>query len=70
MQRAAGKNPYVVPVGGTCPLSAWGYISAVDELVTQTGFNVTPDTDLGFDHIVFAAGSGGTATVSGSSIDL
>lgn len=53
--RSKGKNPYVVPVGGTCPKSAWGYIAAVGELIEQS-------EDVPFDHIVFAIGSGGTAT--------
>eukprot|EP00971_Amphidinium_carterae_P101463 2008342-Amphidinium_carterae.1 len=29
--RCAGKLPYIVPVGGTTPMSAWGYINAVQE---------------------------------------
>ena len=33
--RAQGRKPYVVPVGGTTPMSAWAYISATDELITQ-----------------------------------
>lgn len=54
--RKEGRNPYVVPVGGTCPMTAWAYISAVEELEGQLA------QDEKFDHIVFAAGSGGTAT--------
>jgi D-cysteine desulfhydrase len=54
---ASGRRPYVVPVGGTTPVGTWGYINAVDELCKQTERQQLPD----FDHIVVAAGSGGTA---------
>lgn len=47
-----GRNPYVIPVGGSCPLGSFGYMSCVEEILN---FNET------FDHIVFACGSGGTA---------
>ena len=60
--RAQGKNPYVVPVGGTCPLGAWGYLSAVDELTQQMSQGGQGSGAAEFDAIVFAAGSGGTAT--------
>ena len=89
--RAQGRKPYVVPVGGTTPMSAWAYISATDELITQCREGRLPTQEGGvpseqgsvpplppqatergrataaaetlpFDHIVFAAGSGGTAT--------
>lgn len=52
--RRQGKNPYVIPVGGTCPLGTWGYLSAVEELQEQ----LSPEDPV--DHIVVAAGSGGT----------
>jgi len=59
--RAQGRRPYVVPVGGTTPMAAWGYIDAVSELREQLGMD-----ELGgvcpFDHIVFPVGSGGTAS--------
>ena len=54
---AEGRRPYVVPVGGTTPVGTWGYINAVDELIQQQQQQGKPD----FDHIVVAAGSGGTA---------
>lgn len=50
-----GKRPYVIPVGGSNPLGAFGYISCVDELIKQT-----EALALSFDHIVVACGSGGT----------
>lgn len=34
--RAAGKNPYVVPVGGSNALGCWGYMMALEELAQQT----------------------------------
>lgn len=34
---AAGKKPYIVPVGGSSPLGTWGYLDAVDELHQQAG---------------------------------
>jgi len=56
-----GRTPYIIPVGGTTPMAAWGYINAVAELREQLGLG-----DVGgkcpFDHIVFPVGSGGTAT--------
>jgi D-cysteine desulfhydrase len=55
---AAGRRPFIIPVGGSDPLGAWGYLEAVEEMLDQ-------QRSLGmeqFDHIVFACGSGGTAT--------
>lgn len=50
--RAAGRRPYVVPVGGSSPLGAGAYAGAADEIVA----------DLGHDDVlvVTATGSGGT----------
>ena len=33
--RAEGRNPYVIPVGGSSPLGCWGYVEAVRELKAQ-----------------------------------
>jgi D-cysteine desulfhydrase len=62
---AGGRRPYVVPVGGTTPVGTWGYIKAVEELCEQLA---QPPASGGgtpapppFDHVVVAAGSGGTA---------
>ncbi len=49
--RAAGKRPYVMPVGGSTPLGAVGYANAALELCEQMD---------DFDTIVLATGSGGT----------
>ena len=59
--RAEGKNPYVIPVGGSNVLGAWGYLEAINEIAEQikSGNGNLPGN---FDHIVFACGSGGTAT--------
>lgn len=52
---AAGRRPYVIPVGGSNALGTWGYLAAVEELRQQLGDQPAPD------HIVVACGSGGTA---------
>ena len=52
-----GKRPFVIPVGGSNPLGAFGYIDAFAEIQVQS-----EELQLSFDHIVFACGSGGTAT--------
>lgn len=51
-ERAAGRNPYPIPLGGSNPLGAVAYAAAVDELLRQTTEH--------FDRIVFASSSGGT----------
>jgi len=48
---AAGKNPYMVPYGGSSPVGALGYAFAMKELVEQ---------DVQADWIVFGTSSGGT----------
>ena len=50
--RKEGKNPYVIPVGGSCVLACFGIFDVVQEIINQGG---------DFDHLVFACGSGGTA---------
>jgi 1-aminocyclopropane-1-carboxylate deaminase/D-cysteine desulfhydrase-like pyridoxal-dependent ACC family enzyme len=49
--RAAGRKPYIVPLGASTPLGALGYVRAVGELLEQ---GVRPDV------IVHACSSGGT----------
>lgn len=49
-----GHNVYVIPEGGSTTLGIWGYISFVDELLSQ----VQP---FKMDGILTAAGTGGTA---------
>lgn len=50
-----GKKPYKIPVGGSNALGTYGYIEACSELSKQADISE-------FDHVVFATGSGGTAT--------
>jgi len=52
-----GKNPYPIPVGGSNGLGTWGYLEAIREVIEQIR-----EISLRVDHIVFACGSGGTAT--------
>jgi D-cysteine desulfhydrase len=48
---ADGKNPYLVPYGGSSPTGALGYAFAVEELMKQ---------NIHADYIVFGTSSGGT----------
>jgi D-cysteine desulfhydrase family pyridoxal phosphate-dependent enzyme len=53
--KAEGRRPYVIPLGGSVPVGAAGYVAAVEELAGQLetrGERV--------DAMVFASGSGGT----------
>ncbi|MFH2093790.1 MAG: D-cysteine desulfhydrase family protein [Pseudomonadota bacterium] len=51
--KAKGKNPYVVPYGGSNELGAYAFIRALEELEQQVEISQ-------FSHIVFASSSGGT----------
>lgn len=53
--KSAGKNPYVVPYGGSSELGALSFVAAMKELDSQCR-----EYDLSFSHIVFASSSGGT----------
>ena len=53
--KQAGKNPYVVPYGGSNELGALAFVEALKELETQR-----QDTGKSFTYIVFASSSGGT----------
>jgi len=53
--RAAGGRPYVVPVGGSVPTGAAGYVAAVEELAGQLA-----ERGEQVDRIFFASGSAGT----------
>ncbi|TWT88736.1 L-cysteate sulfo-lyase [Pseudobythopirellula maris] len=53
--RTAGKRPRVIPVGGSTPLGAVGYVAAMFELVGQLA-----ERDLRVDHLLLATSSGGT----------
>ena len=53
--RENGRNPYVIPSGGSSPLGALGYVDCALEIVRQQ-----KDQRVKFDHLVMATGSGGT----------
>ena len=46
-----GKKPFIIPVGGSNSIGAFGYVECIKEILEQ---------EVSFDHIVFACGSGGT----------
>ncbi|MDP3486525.1 MAG: D-cysteine desulfhydrase family protein [Bacillota bacterium] len=50
-----GKTPYIVPLGGSSPVGAAGYIRAIKELVDQTDLG-----GISVEYIVHASGSAGT----------
>jgi D-cysteine desulfhydrase family pyridoxal phosphate-dependent enzyme len=51
--------PYPIPVGGSNGMGTWGYINGVEELLAQWD---SIESKPSLDHVVFACGSGGTAT--------
>ena len=53
--RAGGRRPYVIPLGGSNPIGAAGYVVAMEEFLAQC-----TESTVSFDHIVLATGSGGT----------
>ena len=53
--RAAGHNPYLVPVGGSVPLGTVGYVDCAREIFAEA-----LEQDIKIDRIVATAGSGGT----------
>lgn len=63
--RDNGRKPYPIPVGGSNGLGTWGYINAVQEIISQLqqqqGHENAANLPSLPDHIVFACGSGGTA---------
>ena len=54
-QRAMGRNPYLIPYGGSNVLGATSYVLAMEELLAQM-----QAINLNVDFIVFASSSGGT----------
>jgi D-cysteine desulfhydrase len=56
--KAGGRTPYIIPEGGSNALGAWGYATAVEELVVDVKRldkgEIRPTT------VICAAGSGGT----------
>lgn len=53
--RSGGARPYVIPLGGSVPTGAAGYVAAVEELAEQLEARRER-----VDRIVFVSGSGGT----------
>ncbi len=54
-ERAAGRRPYAIPLGGSTPLGAVGYVSAMIELKAQM-----EKSGPNFGRMIFASSSGGT----------
>lgn len=52
-----GRTPYIIPEGGSNGLGTWGYLECIHEIHSQL-----IEMDHQIDDIVFACGSGGTAT--------
>ncbi len=53
--KAGGAKPFVIPLGGSTPLGAVGYVNAALEMAGQL-----VDMGMKIDHVFLAAGSGGT----------
>ncbi len=53
--RAAGRRPYIIPVGGSTAVGCLGYVAAISELAEQAAAQ-----SLRIDAMVSAAGSTGT----------
>ena len=53
--RAKGRQPYLIPSGGSNPVGTLGYVKAAQELLQQA-----QEKSLRLDHIVVASGSAGT----------
>lgn len=54
-ERAAGRKPYAIPLGGSNAVGAAAYVQAMKELARQT-----VEQDVRLDHIILASSSGGT----------
>jgi len=53
--RSKGRNPYIIPGGGSNPIGALGYIDCALEFMTQANRK-----GIVIDHVVHATGSAGT----------
>ena len=60
--RAAGKRPYLIPVGGSNGLGTWGYVEAMREISEQAGEQ--PFTDIA----LVRSGASAAGSVSGVKI--
>lgn len=52
---AEGRKPYIIPMGGSNPLGALGYVACAEEIMHQTF-----EAGLDIHHIVLPGGSAGT----------
>ncbi len=52
---AQGRKPYIIPMGGSNPVGALGYIACAEEIMAQAF-----EQGINFSHIVVASGSAGT----------
>lgn len=53
--KSEGRNPYIIPGGGSNPLGSLGYVACAQEIIEQMFHK-----GLNFDHMVACSGSGGT----------
>lgn len=51
---ADGRKPYIIPVGGSTPIGATGYVACANEIVTQTF-----EQGININSVVCVSGSGG-----------
>jgi len=54
-EEKAGHRPYLIPLGGSTPLGATGYVAAMEELWSQLD-----ELELELDAVIVPTGSGGT----------
>lgn len=54
-RRAAGRKPYLIPVGGSTAIGSLGYVEAIGELTRQVSYH-----RLNPAHLYLASGSAGT----------
>jgi L-cysteate sulfo-lyase len=59
-ERAAGRKPYAIPVGGSNAVGAAAYAQAFEELWGQMAAQGAGYDPVDFDRVLFASGSGGT----------
>lgn len=55
------ERPYLIPLGGSNALGAWGYLEASREIIEQAPVALERQQQRHFDVVVLATGSAGTA---------
>jgi D-cysteine desulfhydrase len=58
--QSQGRKAYIIPEGGSNALGSWGYIRALDELVSE--LTEIDGGEIGATTVISATGSGGTAS--------